>query len=307
MNRPSTTSLPIILDTDPGLDDAVALLVLSAFAKDRLDTVISSYGNVSLDHTTRNLLRCCALYDIAPYLIRGSAHPLAQTAFTDAADIHGADGLAGVDLLPAKLPVAEQDPLQKLYDRISRLGRVDYITLGPLTNLAALLSRFPDVQGHMNRVITMGGGFSKGNITPYAEFNVYCDPDAAKIVCDAQLDQLFVPLNATHQIALSVEEINAICKTRSRKSGYVKQLLMKNYETNTAQGDEGCIIHDASAVIAYLFPECFETVSGKVAVVTTGEHIGETTLLETGRGCHRVAVRADRGAVIEILTRSLAE
>ncbi len=306
MQKPLNT-LPIILDTDPGLDDAVALLVLSAFAKSTLDTVISTYGNVSLANTTRNLLRCCALYDIAPHLIRGSAHPLTKTAFTDAADIHGADGLAGVDLLPAELPVIKDDPLQSLRDRILRLGKVDYITLGPLTNLAALLARFPDIREHIGRVITMGGGFCKGNVTPYAEFNIYCDPQAADAVCKAKLDQLFVPLNVTHQIALSVNEIDVICRARSRKAGYVKQLLMKNYETNTAQGDEGCIIHDASAVIAYLFPECFKTVPAEVAVITAGERIGETILQKSGEGCHQIAVKADRAAVIDKLTRALTE
>lgn len=290
---------PIILDTDPGLDDAIALLVLSKYAKDRLDTVITTYGNVSLDLTTTNLLRLCNLYGIAPYIIKGAAHPLDADTFADASDIHGADGLAGVDVPPADLPVTENDPIAALYSRIKALGTVDYISLGALTNLAQLITAYPDVVSHIRSVTTMGGGMQKGNITPYAEFNIYCDPKAAKIVCDAKLPQMFVPLNTTHQIALSTDDIYAICRNRSMKSGYLMQILLKNYETNTAQGDEGCIVHDATAVIAYLFPEHFTFVQRKVYIITDGEHAGETICTEGD--CHTVTDTAGRTAIMQIL------
>lgn len=293
---------PIILDTDPGLDDAIAILVLSVFAKDSLDTILASYGNVSLSHTTTNVLRCCNLFDIAPRIIAGSSHPLNTDCFEDAAYIHGADGLAGVDVPKADLPVISDDPIEAVYARIKELGSVDYITLGPLTNLARLLQAHPDIKQHLHAVTTMGGGFAKGNVTEYAEFNIYCDPAAAKYVCDAALPQTFVPLNTTHQIALSMEEIYAMTRTRSMKSGYLQQILIKNFETNTAQGDEGCIIHDASAVIAHLFPECFTYRRATVDVIADGEHNGETLALpgET----HIITQTADRARIMEILRRA---
>ncbi len=290
---------PIILDTDPGLDDAIALLVLSVYAKDRLDTIISSYGNVSLDCTTTNVLRCCNLFDLTPNIIRGCSHPLNTKNFEDASHIHGADGLAGVDVEKAKLPVLAEEPIDALYHRIISLGTVDYITLGPLTNLAVLLKKHPDVKQHIHSVTTMGGGLHKGNVTEFAEFNIYCDPDAAKYVCNQKLPQTFIPLNTTHQIALSMEEIDTITRTRSRKSGYLQQILIKNFETNTAQGDEGCIIHDASAVIAYLFPEYFTRHSIQLDVLTESEHIGET--IELPGNSHEITDTADREKIMEIL------
>lgn len=294
---------PIILDTDPGLDDAIALLILSVYAKENLDTIISSYGNVSLEATTANVLRCCNLFDIRPNIIKGALHPTDTESFEDAANIHGADGLAGVSVEKADIPIHSDDPTEALYRRIQSLGRVDYITLGPLTNLALLLQKYPDAKDRIHRVITMGGGFGKGNITPYAEFNIYCDPAAAKYVCDARLDQLFVPLNATHQIALSMEEIDFLTRTKTVKSGYLYRILAKNFETNTAQGDEGCIIHDASAVIAYLFPECFTYSSAKTDVITESERRGET--VRKADNIHTVAEIADREKIFDIIYRAI--
>ncbi len=297
--------LPIILDTDPGLDDAIAIAVLSAFAADRLDTVITSYGNVSLEMTTNNFLRCCRLFDLVPkHLIKGSSLPLNRTVFEDAAQIHGADGLAGIPVLPADLPYITESPIDALYERILALGKADYITLGPMTNLAALLTAHPDVKAHIGRVISMGGGFDKGNVTQFAEFNIYCDANAANIVFESGLPLLLMPLNATHQVALSLEDIERLTRTRSVKSGHLKQILQTNYKTNTAQGDEGCIVHDACAVIAYLFPETFSCRDAAISAITTGEREGETVAAEGT--LHKIAVKPEYDKVFEILAQSIA-
>lgn len=291
--------LPIILDTDPGLDDAIAIAVLTKYAADRLDTVITSYGNVSCALTTDNLLRCCNLFDIAPFVIKGSSHPLTKTDFADASHIHGSDGLAGVHVPKAELSVTEHRPIDILAARIKAHEKVDYISLGPLTNLAKLLTQHPDVRAHINRVYTMGGGIAFGNITKYAEFNIYCDPHAAKTVFDANLPQTVIPLDTTHQIVLSMDEIDRLTRTRSMKSGWLRQILVKNHETNLAQGEAGCILHDATAVLAALFPSIFEYKAAAIAVVTEGEHIGQTVLSEGS--VHTVTQTADRKAVIEYL------
>ncbi len=296
---------PIILDTDPGLDDTIAIAVIAAFAKDRLDTVITSYGNVSLSMTTHNFLRCCNLFDLTPpYIIQGADKPLLHDTLEDASQIHGADGLAGITVAPAALPIITENPIKALYERIKAAGTVDYITLGPLTNLALLLQNYPDIKQNINTVITMGGGFAKGNVTPYAEFNIYCDADAAKYVFDCGLPVLLMPLNATHQVALSLEDIDRLTRTRSVKSGHLRQILQTNYQTNTAQGDEGCIVHDACAVIAYLFPEAFRYQSANLTVVTEGVRSGETLTL--AGDSHRIAKTADVAKVFEILAQSIA-
>ncbi len=296
---------PIILDTDPGLDDAIAIAVLAAFAKDRLNTVITSYGNVSLEMTTRNFLRCCKLFDLdPPHIIKGSKLPLSGTAFEDAAQIHGADGLAGITVEPATLSVTEESPIDTLYERICAFEKVDYITLGPMTNLAKLLTSHPDAKSHINRIVSMGGGFDKGNVTKYAEFNIYCDSAAAEAVFACGLPILLMPLNATHQVALSLSDIECLTRSRSVKSGHLRRILQKNYETNTAQGDEGCIVHDACAVIAYLFPETFSYRDSNIHVITEGIRDGET-VSALGMS-HQIAVQADTEKIIEILAQAIA-
>lgn len=298
------TTYPILVDTDPGLDDAIALLMLAAFAKERLDTVITSYGNVSLSLTTQNALRCCNLYDLAPHVIKGSSHPIGTICYEDAAHIHGTDGLGGVEISPAELPVIENDPIDALYQRIQTLGTVDYITLGPLTNLCLLLQAHPDVKNHLHAVTTMGGGLHKGNVNAYAEFNIYCDPIAANYVFAQNLPHTIVPLNTTHQVVLSMEEIYLLTRTRSVKSGVLQQILYRNYETNVAQGDKGCILHDASAVIAYLFPDCFSYNKKQISVITEGERIGET--IAALGDTHRITETADRQKIFTLLRNAFA-
>ncbi len=293
-------SYPIILDTDPGLDDAIAIAVLAASAKERLNTIITSYGNVSLSHTTENALRCCNLFEVAPCIIAGSVHPLNTQSYTDATHIHGADGLAGVTIPPANLPVIDENPINALYQRICSLDKVDYITLGPLTNLCLLLQKYPDVKQRLHHVYSMGGGIAFGNITPDAEFNIYCDPAAAKAVCDAQLVQTFVPLDTTHQVVLSKDDIDTLTRLRSMKSGYIRQLLLKNYETNVEQGESGCILHDASAVIAYLFPECFTLES---CTLTVDPISGK--MIKSAGNTHIITTKTDKNRILEILSEAL--
>ena len=113
------------------------------------------------------------------------------------------------------------------------------------------------------------------------------------------MPQTVIPLDTTHQIVLSMDEIDRLTRTRSMKSGWLRQILVKNYETNLAQGELGCILHDVTAVLAALFPSIFEYKAAAIAAVTEGEHIGQTVLSEGS--VHTVTQTADRKAVIEYL------
>ena len=197
---------PIILDTDPGIDDAVAMLVLRRLCPERIRLIVASYGNVALSHTVNNALTMRSLLNWDVPILRGAAHPASSQA-VDASHIHGADGLGGLGLSFPAGTALEGDFLQLLFDKIRSLGTVDYLTIGPLTNLALLLKRFPEVKNHIERVVTMGGGISMGNVTPYAEFNIYCDPQSAGFVLREVPDLSLVPLDTTTQVAFSLAQI----------------------------------------------------------------------------------------------------
>lgn len=277
-------TFPVILDTDPGLDDAVAIGMLSAFCGENIISVISSYGNVNIDITTKNVLDLLKLYNVNAPVLRGCSHPLGHKTYEDAPHIHGINGLGGLELTPSdNLPLcADCDTsIKTLYDTIVKHKKVDYITLGPMTNLATLITTYPDVVTYIGKVVTMGGGFSMGNVTPYAEFNIYCDPHASNICFESALDISLVPLNTTHQVALSLEDIEQICVKKGNVSDIIKQILTANFYSNVADGDEGSIVHDATAVMYYLFPGIFSPVAHlDITTRIGGEEIGQT--LEIG-------------------------
>ncbi|MEO0359367.1 MAG: nucleoside hydrolase, partial [Pseudomonadota bacterium] len=193
---------PIIIDTDPGQDDAVALLL--AFASPDLDVlgITTVAGNVPLDLTTRNAKVVCELAgrtDMAVYA--GCDRPLRRGLIT-AEHVHGRTGLDGADLPDPRMPTQDLHAvdfiLQTLAD--APIGTVTLCTLGPLTNIGAAIDRAPDIVKRAKAIVTMGGAyFEVGNITPAAEFNIFVDPEAAALIASLGVDWTILPLDVTHK------------------------------------------------------------------------------------------------------------
>lgn len=249
---------PVILDTDPGIDDAIAIIVLLSYAREQVKLVLASYGNISVDHTTNNaltMLSLCHCDDIP--VVKGTAHP-DNDHYVDAANIHGSDGLFG---LKSDRPCGQAvigDYLQITYDAIVAQGMVDYIVLGPLTNLALLIKRFPDVLDHIHQVIIMGGGLTFGNVTKEAEFNIHCDAESAQYVFDTVPKLVMAALDVTTSVAFTLEQIADIQAIGTPLAQSMAFILEKNYHTCVAYGEPGATMHDSTAVVYYLFPELFE-------------------------------------------------
>ncbi len=266
---------PIILDTDPGIDDAVAMIVLHHFCKERVRLIVAGYGNIKAEQTVKNALMMCELLDMDVPVLPGAVVPQSR-GYEDAAHIHGADGLGGMALgAVTKKPLAGDDFLKTLYETIKEAGMVDYITLGPLTNLALLLKRYPDVGSHIARVVTMGGGIACGNVTPHAEFNIHCDAESAEEVFASGLPVALVPLDTTNHVAFSMEEIDALANVHTPLASLMQKILAANYENCTRYGEKGSTMHDSTAVLYYLFPEYFQTVPCGITV-DCGEKYGKT-------------------------------
>ena len=243
---------PIILDCDPGHDDAIAIMLALASAEVELLAVTAVAGNAPLHHTQANAIRVLDHMgrDDIP-VAAGADRPLVQDPIT-ARDVHGATGLDGADLpLPSRDPVATH-----AIDLIAELATtseqpVTLVATGPLTNVALFVARHPLAAGALERVVFMGGAIGLGNLTPAAEFNVWADPEAARRVCMSGLDLTMVGLDVTHQALFTSDDTEAV---RGRGvAGRLTAELVEFYAR--AHPDRpGTPIHDAVAVAQVIDP-----------------------------------------------------
>lgn len=292
----------IILDTDPGIDDAVAIIVLLKNCSEHVELILSSYGNISIDKTTQNALTMLSLLNMDITCIRGTAMP-DNDKYEEAGHIHGADGLGGLKIDTPKAEAIAGDYLQLIYDAIIKADKVDYITLGPLTNLALLMKRFPDVVEHIETVVSMGGGISLGNVTKYAEFNIYCDAESANYVFENIKKLVLVPLNTTNEVAFDMPKIQQIGKKNTPISLAMEKILTQNYISCMQYDGLGSTMHDATAVLYYLYPEYFETKKCGITV-DCGEHYGETSILPNKDNI-TLTLKAESDILLEKITAAI--
>jgi purine nucleosidase len=274
--------LPIIIDCDPGVDDAIALLL--AFAAPELDilAITTVAGNVSLDHTQRNARRICELgrrTEIPVYA--GCPRPLMQPLKT-AAEVHGQDGLAGLDLPEPQMLLQAQHGVDALIEHIQSAAEpVTIATLGPLTNLAVALVKAPYLSDRIAQVVAMGGAITHGNITPSAEFNLYVDPHAAQIVVTAGLTLTLIGLDVTHTAIATPDRLAALRNVGAPIGTTVATLLDRYSQHDIAQyGFEGAPLHDP-CVIAYLLrPDLFKARPMHVQIETSSSAAMGRTIVD---------------------------
>lgn len=268
-----TDKIPVIFDTDPGIDDAAALTVLLTDPHFDVKLITSVAGNVSVDKTTKNVLKLTHFFhrpDVA--VARGAEKPLVK-AYQDAANIHGASGMAGYVFSEPTTHTIQQSAVEAM--RATLMTSVEKITLvavGAYTNIATLLQSYPEVQDKIARVVVMGGSLSGGNMTSVAEFNVFTDPDAAKIVFESGLDVTMIGLDVTLKALLT----QASMKTLSRMNATGEMLtgLFNAYGDGSMQA--GKPMHDVNTLFYLLSPDKYTIKDYWVDVVTTGPAIGAT-------------------------------
>src|SRR5436189_380587 len=191
-------STPILLDCDPGHDDAIALLLALASPELELLAVTTVAGNQTLEKTTANAIRVLEFAGRADVPVAaGADRPLVREQYV-ASYVHGETGLDGPDLPPAQSDPVEQHAVDFLADAIRETGgKVTLVPTGPLTNVALLLALHPDARPE--RIVLMGGAIAEGNVTPAAEFNIWCDPEAAARVFASGIDVTMIGLDVTHK------------------------------------------------------------------------------------------------------------
>jgi purine nucleosidase len=266
----------IIIDTDPGQDDAVAILLALASPEDiEVLGITCVAGNVPLDLTSRNARIVCELAgktDVKVYA--GCDRPLGRALVT-AEHVHGKSGLDGPDLPEPVMPLADGHAVDFIIEQLRdhAPGTITLCPLGPLTNLATAFQKAPDVVNRVAKIVLMGGGyFEGGNITPTAEFNIYVDPQAADIVFKTDIPKVVMPLDVTHQ-ALVTKPRNDAFRALGTPVGIAVAEMTEFFERFDKEkyGSEGAPLHDP-CVTAYLIkPELFSGRHVNVEIETQSE------------------------------------
>jgi inosine-uridine nucleoside N-ribohydrolase len=306
--RPVPT--PIIIDCDPGHDDAVALLLALASPELELLGVTTTFGNQTLEKTTANALRVLELAGRADVPVAvGAERPLVRDVVV-AAHVHGESGLDGPVLPPPRTEPVAEDAVSFIATRIADAGRpVTLVPTGPLTNIA----RYLDAHGAagVERIVFMGGSIAEGNMTPAAEFNVWADPEAAQRVLHASVGVTMIGLDVTHR-AVTTPELQRRLRESGRVGAIVAELIdfFSAYHRAT-YGWEGAPIHDAVAVAYAARPELVTTRHRNVEVELASELCRGRTVVDlwsrTGRAPNaQVGVDLDREAFFELLLDRLS-
>jgi inosine-uridine nucleoside N-ribohydrolase len=287
---------PTLIDTDPGIDDALALLLAWSSPEIRVDAITTVAGNVPLDSASTNVLRLLALRRPTPrpVVAAGAASPLAR-ALTTATRYHGEDGLGDLPDWPPVGPVAASpDAVGVIVDAARRHGReLTLVALGPLTNLALALKADAAAVTRVGRVVAMGGAVDvPGNVTPTAEFNMHVDPEAAHRVLASGLPLELVPLDATRQAVLPRAGMRAtLARSPGTLASRIQAFSERAFRIEHADGSQGMALHDPLAVAVAVDPSLAKWEAVRLAIGPDGE-----TLRTSGAPNCRVAkgVESDR-------------
>jgi inosine-uridine nucleoside N-ribohydrolase len=245
-------STPVLLDCDPGHDDAIALLLALASPELELLGVTTVVGNQTIEKTTANAIRVIELAGAHVPVAAGADRPLVREPFV-AGYVHGETGLDGPDLPPPRAQPVGQHAVDFLAEQIAG---VTLIATGPLTNVALLLARHP--RARPKRLVLMGGAIAEGNVTPAAEFNIWADPEAAARVFASGLDVTMVGLDVTHK-ALVTDDHAAQLRENGRIGAAVADLLdFYGVFHKQVYDFDGSPIHDAVAVAQVIRPDLLE-------------------------------------------------
>ncbi len=266
----------IIIDTDPGQDDAVALLMALASPEDfDILGIVAVAGNVSLAQNARNALKVVELSGRTDIKVYGGCERPMRRHLVTAEHVHGDTGLDGPDLPAPTQQLEPQFGVDFIIDTLMahEPGTITLCTLGPLTNVAMALVKKPAIAERVKEIVMMGGGyFEGGNITPVAEFNIYVDPEAADVVLRSGIPIVMAPLDLTHQMQSTPARLEKIRSIGNKAGNAVHAMLSfsERFDLNK-YGSEGAPLHDP-CVIAYLLqPELFQGRHINVAIETASE------------------------------------
>ena len=271
----------IILDTDPGIDDAMAIFFAMSSPKIDLLGLTTTFGNVSVDMATDNALRLVEMMDKEIPVAKGVAQPLVQEPAPFPDFVHGKDGFGNLNLAPPKGQAIDLSAAEFIVKTImDNPNQITLIAIGPLGNLATALALEPKIADLVKKVVIMGGTIKEdGNVSPIAEANIFGDSHAADAVFSAKWHVHMIGLDVTHKVTLTdkqqqyIRDNNSVFGDFLYKAGaFYTQFYMSYRCVN------GCFMHDTSAIAYVINPDLFEVVTGPIRVATEGVGRGQTIL-----------------------------
>ena len=285
----------IILDCDPGHDDAVAITLAAGSPAIELLGITTVAGNQTIDKTTRNACVLCTLLGLSETpVVAGCSGPLVRTLRT-ASEFHGASGLDGPEPIEPTVVPAAGHAVDWIADSVmAHPGEITLVATGPLTNVAMALRKEPAIAQAVREVVIMGGAYSRGNVTPAAEFNVFVDPEAARAVFEAPWPLTMMGLELTHQAIFGSAEERRLEEIGSPLARFLIELMrFFRGAYRAAVGLEDPPVHDPCAVAYVIDPSLFEVASAHVEVETNGTWTSGMTVTDFGPtrpGVRRVGV-----------------
>ncbi|MFT8323930.1 ribonucleoside hydrolase RihC [Oenococcus sicerae] len=261
----------VIIDTDPGIDDAVALSVILNNACFNVQLITTVAGNVTVEKTTKNALKIADFFHATVPIAAGASRPLIKT-FEDAARIHGESGMAGYEFAEPTRQPSVQTAVEAWHELLTQSSeKITLILTGSYTNFALWYREYPKDAAKIDKVIAMGGTLSSGNMTSAAEFNVFTDPDAAKILLASELPITMIGLDATLKALVNqkwLDDISAL-----NQSGSMIASLISHYNDRHV---DGWPLHDVNTIGYLCHPDFYQAKRLWVDVITDGPAIGET-------------------------------
>ena len=299
----------VIFDTDPGIDDAMALLFLAASPEVELIGITTTFGNGTIETTTRNALYLAHRFGIAAPVARGAGAPLVGAPADPPDFVHGGNGLGEVALPETIAREPDPRPAHRLIIDLVRAnpGEVEIVAVGRMTNLALALREDPGIAALVKQVVIMGGAFGisgvLGNVTPAAEANIWGDPLAADEVTAAAWPLTMVGLDVTQQTRMPTDYLRALGDEGGEAGQFIWEISRFYEDFHRQGGVDSIFVHDSSAVAYLLRPGLFETRPGAIRVVSEGLAFGMTIQKPAdvafppgdwdGRPAHRVCTSVD--------------
>ena len=306
----------VIFDTDIGIDDAMALLLLHSSPEVQIEAITTVSGNASIADTTRNALYVAERFGIEAPVHRGASGPMGPALGSGFPDfVHGRNGLGDIPLTDPQRTVHMTHAAEAIVELAeANPGELSLVCVGRLTNLARAMEMSPRLPGLLREVVVMGGMFGyrshRGNVSPVAEANMAGDPVAADRVLGAGAATTVVGLDVTHETVMDEAFIDTLADNAGDAGEFIHAITRFYFDFYEGlSGERRCPIHDSSAVACLLYPELYDFASGPVRVVTEGIAMGQTILGERPeayidgawreRPACRVCTHVDGPAVVE--------
>jgi inosine-uridine nucleoside N-ribohydrolase len=270
---------PVIIDCDTGTDDAIALLCAHRCKELDVIAITTVAGNTYLENTSQNTLNLVDYIDWDVPVAIGESKPLMRKLVT--ADCHGAKGFGDITLEKSNREFHPMDACTLIYEMAKKYeGQLEIVTIGPMTNMAMCLLRYPNIKSLIKRITFMGGAMIGGNTTLAAEFNIYADPEAAKIVFESGIPLTMVGLDVTQKAVLSPEDREYFNMLDNPHAKLTVKLLDYMFKRADLFGQEDAVMHDGLAVASLVLPDLLKTEKYYVTVETKGHYTTGQTIVD---------------------------